>query len=270
MTTLSTPAGKPGLLEAPGQVEPGQRGVLRQLHHDRVAVGQRRGALPGRDRGGEVPRGDQPDHAERPAPDVDGGAGRGLLEHLADRPPALAGEEAEDLRRAACLEARLAQGLAHLAGHVLRDVLDAGLDRLRGARQDRAALDRGQRRPARPGLGGGTDGMVDVLLGRAGELAEHLRGPPRVVALVRPASAAGDPLPPDEVGRAGRCDRVRHCREAPVVAVPAPARLALRSMSRVTPRTAPGSPRRVRTPRRAPLARWPPRSGSHRAVGARR
>ena len=135
--------GKLSLLEGPGKMEPGERGVLGQLHHDRVAVGQRGGELPGRDRRGEVPRRDQPDHTERPAAGVDGGAGRGLLEHLPDRAPSLAGEEAEDLCRAACLQARLAQGLAHLAGHVLGDVLDPGLDRLGRARQDRAAFGRG-------------------------------------------------------------------------------------------------------------------------------
>ena len=141
--------GKLGLLERASEMQSGQRRVLRELQHHRVAVRERRRQLPRRDRRREVPRRDQPDDPERSPARVHARPGRRLLEHLTHRAPALAREEPEDLRRAGRLHARLPQRLAHLAGHVLRDVLHACFDRLGGADQDRASLCRGQRRPLR-------------------------------------------------------------------------------------------------------------------------
>src|SRR6185437_5122798 len=114
--------GNTRLLEAGGEVEAGERRFLRELHHHRVAVDQRRAGLPGGDRGGKVPGGDQADDAERAADGVDGAAGRGLLEQLALRPPGLAREVAEDRGAAGRFHPRLAQRLAHLERHVLRDL----------------------------------------------------------------------------------------------------------------------------------------------------
>jgi hypothetical protein len=47
-------AWKSRVLERPRQVQVGQRRVLRELHDDRVAVGERRRCLPRRDGRGEV------------------------------------------------------------------------------------------------------------------------------------------------------------------------------------------------------------------------
>src|SRR5207247_11217971 len=95
---------------------------------DGVAAGQRRGELPGRDRGGEVPGRDQADDSERTAHRVDRAPGQRLLRQLTERPVALAAEEAKDRRRARGLHPGLAQRLAHLAGHLARDLLDATVD----------------------------------------------------------------------------------------------------------------------------------------------
>ena len=69
--------------------------------------------------------------------------------HLADRAPRLARREAEDRGGAAGLHARLAERLAHLRGHVLRDPLGARLDGVRRLCEERGAGRGGERRPGR-------------------------------------------------------------------------------------------------------------------------
>ena len=145
---------KPGLFECSRQMETRERGILGELQHDRVSVRQRRCGLPGRDRGGEVPRSDQTDDAQRPAARVHRRPGSRLLVDLADRSPALAREEPEDRRGSRRLQAGFAQGLAHLSGHVPRDLLHPRLDRVRGAGQERSSLGGGQLGPLQSrGLG---------------------------------------------------------------------------------------------------------------------
>ena len=85
MTMLKHAGGKARLFEARGEVEAGQRRLLRELHHDRVAVDERGRGLPGGDRRREVPRRDQPDDAERAVDGVRDAAGQHLLEPLAGR-----------------------------------------------------------------------------------------------------------------------------------------------------------------------------------------
>ena len=101
MTTFRTPARQPGVIQRPHDVQAGERRVLRELEHHGVAVDQRRRELPHRDRGREVPRGDQADDADRAVHGVDRPAGDRLLVELADRAERLAGRVAQDLRRPA-------------------------------------------------------------------------------------------------------------------------------------------------------------------------
>ncbi len=138
--------GQPGLGEALGDVEAGARRLVAELEHDRVAVDQRGRELPDGDRRREVPRRDQPDDAERAAHGVEALVRHRRLVDLADRAVGLAAGEAEDRGGARRLAARLAQRLAHLGGHVLRDLLGAGLERVGRLEEERGALGRGQPR----------------------------------------------------------------------------------------------------------------------------
>ena len=62
---LDDALGQPGLERELGEAQRGQRRQLGRLEHHRVAGRQRRAHLPRGDRQREVPRHDQPDHAER-------------------------------------------------------------------------------------------------------------------------------------------------------------------------------------------------------------
>ena len=79
------------------------------------------------------------DDPERAADGVEALEGHRGRVDLADRPPRLPGGEAEDRRAAGRLEARLPERLPHLGGHVARNLLDAGLERVGGLGQERAS-----------------------------------------------------------------------------------------------------------------------------------
>ena len=97
MTRLNTPAGTPArmMISESAWAEPGTRSA--GLNTTRVAVGERRRDLPGRDGDREVPRRDQADDADRLAGDLHIDAGPHGRHLLAGHAQALAGEEQEDL-----------------------------------------------------------------------------------------------------------------------------------------------------------------------------
>ena len=118
---------------------------------------------------------------------------------LAAQPPALAGEVIEDLHGAGGLALGLDQGLAFLAGQLLGDALDVGLDDAGGPGQDIAALGRAGGPPLSSGrLGGGDRGLG--VLGRGSlEMADHVVGVGRVDIGEGLAGGGIDPLASDEV-----------------------------------------------------------------------
>ena len=125
------------------------RGDVGRLEHHGVAERQRRGGLPCGNRDGEVPRGDEPDDAERLAVGCDIEAGAGGFERLPVAPQRFAREVQQDARRAQGLADALGAGLAFLAGEQLADLARAGEQRLTGLAQHVGAhLGRGVR-PAR-------------------------------------------------------------------------------------------------------------------------
>ena len=75
--------------------------------HHGIAIGQRRGDLPGRNGDGEIPRRDQADDAQRFARDLDVDAGAHRREFLAGHPQAFAGRRTQRSGRRARLRRRL-------------------------------------------------------------------------------------------------------------------------------------------------------------------
>ena len=122
MTRLNTPAGRPARDDDVGQGAGGARHEIGRLEHHAIAVGERRGDLPGRDRDREVPRRDQRDDADRLARDLDLDAGPDVAVFSPARRNALAGEEREDLagarRPRQCLRAASCPPRATAGGRV--------------------------------------------------------------------------------------------------------------------------------------------------------
>ena len=126
MTRLSTPVGQSGLGQGLGQVHGAERRQAGRLEDDRVAEGEGRDDLPGRDRDREVPRRDDAADAERLAQGEQQGrwVGRGVV--LADRLLDLAGEVAEDRDRAGRLADPFLEGLALFPAQVTPDLAESG------------------------------------------------------------------------------------------------------------------------------------------------
>ena len=110
------------------------------LEHDRVAVSQRRGDLPGGDGDREVPGRDDSDHAERLARDLDVDIRPDAREFLARDPQRFASEEVEDLPGPRRLADPLGQRLALLAREQPPELLAAGEDFGRNAQKDVVSL----------------------------------------------------------------------------------------------------------------------------------
>ena len=179
-------------------MESGPRRLVAELEHDGVAVRQRRGQLPDRDRGREVPGRDQADDADRPPAREEHLIRNRRLVHLARRAPALARGEAQDRRGPGRLPACLTERLAHLRGHVLGDALCALVERRRGRPEDRGAALRRQSGPVGLRLAG-----RGYRVGRVGRRRRRERpgdevGLPRAPLLVRAAGLAPAPLTADE------------------------------------------------------------------------
>ena len=197
------PRREPGLGESLGDVEPRSRRLVAELEHDGVPVDEGRRELPDRDRDREVPGRDEADDADRPPQRVQPLVRHGGLEHLADRAPGLARRVAEDRRGPQRLEARLAQRLPHLRGHVVRDLLRAGLEHVRRLRQERRPLGRGQGRPGGERLAGRLDRRARVVRVGGRIDTDDLVRPPGASLLVRRAARRRVPAAADVV--AGGC-----------------------------------------------------------------
>ncbi len=159
----------------PGELERGERRLLRRLEHHRVARRQRRGEFPGRHHQGIVPGRHLRDHAHRIAPDHAGQSrqvlARGHPRHAARG----TGEEAEaiDDRRQfvpECPGRRLA-GVARLQ---LREGLAVLLDLVGHLQElERPLLRRGSRPGGKGGVSG-RDGLLHLRQRRLGDRGDPL------------------------------------------------------------------------------------------------
>ena len=134
MTRLNTPGAKTGTGEdlRDGPCAAGSR--VRGFEDDGVAEGEGGGGLPGRDRDGEVPGGDQPHDPQRLADDVDLDAGADGREMVAPDPEGLPREELEDLSGPQYFAESFGEDLAFLAGQQPREFVLASEDL--GSRRD--------------------------------------------------------------------------------------------------------------------------------------
>ena len=176
VTTLSTPAGQPGLLEDLRQRVHRQRRLLGGLDDHRAAGGDRRADLARAHRHREVPRRDRvagPDglaHRDQPP----GAVGRGREAAL--DPHGLLGEPAEELRRVGDLGLGLRERLAHLERHHHRELVRALGDQLERAAQDLAALARRVRGPLALHGAAGVERGLRVVGRRVGDGGDRLAG----------------------------------------------------------------------------------------------
>ena len=95
----------------------GERGLRRRADDHGAAGGEGRGAFAGDHRGGEVPRGDRGDDADRLLQHHDPFAWKRVVDDVAVHPLPLLREPFDEGRRVGDLAARLGQRLALLAGH---------------------------------------------------------------------------------------------------------------------------------------------------------
>lgn len=168
-----------------------------RLDHHAVAEGQRRGDLPGRDGDGEVPGGDQADHAQRLAGDLDADPGADRLQRLASLAQALAGEELEDIAGTGDFADGFRQSLALLAGQQRAELFAAGEDFQADLFQRIGTRLNAEAGPGREGAAGGGDGLLNLGGIGLGVFADHVRQVGGVdVGLV---AIRGDPLAVDVV-----------------------------------------------------------------------
>ncbi|EJZ06057.1 hypothetical protein MFORT_28624 [Mycolicibacterium fortuitum subsp. fortuitum DSM 46621 = ATCC 6841 = JCM 6387] len=184
------------------QVEHRNRGLLSGFEDDGVACGQRRSQLPHRHQDREVPGDDLTDHAEWLVEVV----GDGVLVDLRERAflgPQHAGEvpEVVDRQRDVGVQ-RLADRLAVVPRLGQSDRFEVLLDAVGDLVEDDGARSRRGLAPCRRGGVRGVQRLLDVGLGGAGHLAEHLAGDRRRVLEVA-ALGGGDPLAADVVVVAG-------------------------------------------------------------------
>ncbi|MNQ05451.1 hypothetical protein D3C85_181890 [compost metagenome] len=149
------------------------------LEHHRVAEGDGRGDLPGRNGDRKVPRRDQTEHADRLAIGLNLHARPGRSQVLAVKPQGLAGEILQDARCAQGLADALGQGLALFARQQAADLRSALHQQGSGAVQHvEARLGRGVR-PCREGGARGLHRLIHLgrpALGRAGHHFARVRG----------------------------------------------------------------------------------------------
>ena len=168
-----------------------------RFEHDRIAEGQGRGDLPGRDGDGEVPRSDDADDAD------------GLVRHLGDEPGAdrvddltgvadgLAGEELEDLGGAQHLALGFGELFALFPGEQIAEFVGAFGDEAAGLVEDCESLLCAEARPGGGGSAGGIDRRGDRGGIRAGKAADHIGRIGRV--RIRRPVLTGHPCAADEV-----------------------------------------------------------------------
>ena len=143
--------GHPGALRQFAEGERGERRGVGGLDHRRAADRDRRRHLAGDHRGGEVPRRDRRDDADRLLDHENARIGAEGRVDLAVDALGLLGEELDERGGVVDLAARFGERLALLAGHDQRDVVAIGDDELEPAPEDRAALLGGAPGPGRKG-----------------------------------------------------------------------------------------------------------------------
>ncbi len=160
--------GQAGLEGELGDPDRGQRGELGGLEDDGVAGGQRRCHAPGQDRHREVPRHDDPDHAERLVEgQVDAAGDRDLpAEHPLRRRRVVV----EAVADVAGLPARVAPGVSGVADLELGQLLDVVVDDRGEPAQERGPVARRHRPP-------GGERLVRPLDRGVGLLDGSQRGP---------------------------------------------------------------------------------------------
>ncbi|MNQ71727.1 hypothetical protein D3C85_864080 [compost metagenome] len=172
------------------------RGVAGRLHHHRIAEGQGRRRLPGRDGDGEVPRRDQAIDADRLAIGLDLYPRTGRGQVLAMQAQGLASEILEDAGGAGRLADALGQGLALFARQQTADRLAALHQQAPSPIQHvRAHLGRGVG-PAVKGGRGRRHGFIHLGRAAAGRQGHDFARVGRVQALdlARAPALAIDPV----------------------------------------------------------------------------
>ncbi len=167
------------------------------LQHHRIAESQRRGGFPCRNGDREVPRRDQPDHAQRLAIGRDIEPRPGGFERLAVAAQRLAAEIAEDARGAQHFALPLGPGLALLAREKLAQFRRAGEDQRRDLVEQVGTHFGRSRGPGRERLAGRGDGLIDFGGAAIGEAGDDIAGIGRVDAFQRVVCAG--PFAADEV-----------------------------------------------------------------------
>ena len=212
------------------------RHEFRGLEDDRAPVGQRGRDLPRGDRDGEVPGGDDPDHPERLAQDVDVDTRPHAAHVLARDAQCFAGEEAEQLRGTQHLTDALGSRLAFFARELLAELGSPSLELEADALEHREALGGRRRSPPRCRVGRRRDREID-LRAVGDRVLTHRVGQVRGVHVGHDRRAL-DPFAADEV-------RLRHHVALPQLHT----RSARRTRSATRDRSLPvGAPGRCRTP----------------------
>jgi hypothetical protein len=156
-----------------GKTQCRQRGRGGRLHHERVAGKQGRRQLEAEDQKRVVPGDDRPDDAERTAIGFDA-AFAGILDH--PHRQLERAEIAEEGRHAQDFAGGVIQRLALFTGQDASQLARVGFDDIGHLADETASLlDRG-RSPGRVGGLGGGDCLVELLLGGAWTLRQHLLG----------------------------------------------------------------------------------------------
>ena len=176
-----------------GEGQGRERRLRRRADDDGAARRERRRALAGDHGGGEIPRGDRGDDADRLLQHHDSLAGQRVVDHVAVDALAFLREPLDKRRRVGDLPARLGQRLALLARHQHREVFLIGHHQLEPPAHQVGAFLRRARTPSRPRRIRGLDGGAGFLRPQGGDGADGLAGR-GVVDLNRAAAVRVDPF----------------------------------------------------------------------------
>ena len=160
-----------------GELERRERRLLGRLEHHGVARGERRRHLPGRHHQWIVPGRDRRDHADGIAADHAGEARQIFARDRAMHRARSAREEAEHIGdRGDLVVQRRVQRLAAVLRFEARELHGLGFDAIGELQQQRAAILRHGRGPARKSFRGRFHSRGDLLLRGLGHLRDDLAG----------------------------------------------------------------------------------------------
>ena len=183
------------------------RGLLRAFEDDGIASDQSGSDFPRRDGDREVPRGDQPDHAQGATTGVRERIGHLRGNGLAAEPTRLASHELDDGRALANLALTLAADLALLTS---QDGSNLGSPLLKEARRlghDAATHRRRDLPPGLEGFVGHSNGAIHIGCSGIFRDAEHVAGIGRIETGDSTVAAAFDPFAADVVQKSFAHDR---------------------------------------------------------------